>query len=351
MEKSGAGRKNMKRVTVKDIANHLNLSLGTINKALNNKQGINEETRKKVMDAARQMGYRVNKVAQSMARNTFRIGIVIPTIWEEHYKVIRMGIEQELDILSDYNVEGIYYDVGSIHVNEEWFAALGKCAEEVQAVIICPPQNNVIEKAINELVQKGIFVLALESDIKRSKRQTCVQANHLCVGELAAEMADYILKKGQTAAVFVGNKDMTNHSDKATAFCAAAKEYGFEVAGVFETHDDPAVAKRLTEKLIRENEEIGVIFSTTGNYEAVCEYIEENKLSDVYVIGMDIYPFTKRYFENGIVRCVIYQAREEQGRKAVRLVYDACMEQKEAPDIALVLPQIVLKSNFAYFEG
>ena len=53
-----------KRVTIKDIANHLGVSYGVINKAMNNKSGISDAMKKKILDAAEELGYRVNKVAQ-----------------------------------------------------------------------------------------------------------------------------------------------------------------------------------------------------------------------------------------------------------------------------------------------
>ena len=338
----------MKRVTVKDIANRLNLSLGTINKALNNKSGISDETRKRVLETAIEMGYRVNKVAQSMARNVFKIGIVLPDEWSAFYDQIKRGIDRQLDALYDYNVVGIYYSVNGIYLGDSWFEVLERCANEVDAVIICPPQNHGLENAINELVDKGIFVLTLEGDIGRCRRHVCVQVNHKCAGELAAEMAQYTQNPHKReAAVFVGNKDMDIHGEKALAFCRAAETFGFPVAGIFETQDDYGMAKYLTEKLLNEKPELGLIFSATGNYQAICEYIDEQKISDVQVIGVDTYPFTQAYFEKGILRAVISQDAEEQGKCAVRTVYDVCLEAKKFKEYIQVVPKVILRSNAA----
>jgi DNA-binding LacI/PurR family transcriptional regulator len=43
----------MKRVTVKDLAKELSVSLNTINKGLNNKPGISDETREKIIETAK----------------------------------------------------------------------------------------------------------------------------------------------------------------------------------------------------------------------------------------------------------------------------------------------------------
>ena len=49
-----------KKVSVKDIAEELNISLSTVHKALTGKGGISEARRKEVLDMAKRMGYDLN---------------------------------------------------------------------------------------------------------------------------------------------------------------------------------------------------------------------------------------------------------------------------------------------------
>jgi LacI family transcriptional regulator len=60
--KGGAGRS----VTIKDLAAELGLSITTISRALNGYSDVGEKTRKRVADAAAQMGYRPNRNAQRL---------------------------------------------------------------------------------------------------------------------------------------------------------------------------------------------------------------------------------------------------------------------------------------------
>ena len=59
----------MKRTTITDIAQHLQVSLHTVNKALYGKKGVGDELRAKILQTAQEMNYRVNRVAQSMPRS------------------------------------------------------------------------------------------------------------------------------------------------------------------------------------------------------------------------------------------------------------------------------------------
>jgi LacI family transcriptional regulator len=58
----GSGRS----VTIKDLAAELGLSITTISRALNGYSDVGEKTRKRVADAAQQMGYRPNRNAQRL---------------------------------------------------------------------------------------------------------------------------------------------------------------------------------------------------------------------------------------------------------------------------------------------
>ena len=93
-----------KRVTIKDISEEVGVSCTIINRALNNKEGVSAETRQKILETADRLGYRVNRVAQSMARNCINIGVLIPDSWLDYYNIIKKGIDEEFEILRDYNV-------------------------------------------------------------------------------------------------------------------------------------------------------------------------------------------------------------------------------------------------------
>lgn len=71
-----AGQKN--KVTIFDVAKASGVSSSAVSYALNNKPGVSEATRAKVLKIARDLGWKPNGAAQSLARsNTSRIGVVL----------------------------------------------------------------------------------------------------------------------------------------------------------------------------------------------------------------------------------------------------------------------------------
>lgn len=68
----------MKNVTMKDIAQLLNISTVTVSKALSDKEGVSLELKEKIKASAESMGYRYNSIAKGMKEGkSYNIGIII----------------------------------------------------------------------------------------------------------------------------------------------------------------------------------------------------------------------------------------------------------------------------------
>lgn len=72
------------KVTIKEIAQELGIAPATASRALNDHPEISESTKKRVNTAAKEMGYRANKIASSLrSGKTKIIGVLIPNA--EHW--------------------------------------------------------------------------------------------------------------------------------------------------------------------------------------------------------------------------------------------------------------------------
>lgn len=87
----------MKHVTIKDIAKELNLAVSTISRAFNEKYDIHPETRKRILEKAKQMGYRPNPIARRLLQQrSMNIGIVIPEFIGCFFPEVIIGAQEVL---------------------------------------------------------------------------------------------------------------------------------------------------------------------------------------------------------------------------------------------------------------
>lgn len=67
-------------IGIKRLAQHLNISIGTVSRALNGRPDVNEETRRRVLDAAAEFGYAPNQSGRSLRQGTTKaIGFMVGT--------------------------------------------------------------------------------------------------------------------------------------------------------------------------------------------------------------------------------------------------------------------------------
>ncbi len=87
----------MKRVTIKDIANELSISVSTVSRALNDEPNIRHETRELVMESAKRMGYRPNPVATNLKfGRTNTVGVIVPEMVTPYASQVIAGIQEVL---------------------------------------------------------------------------------------------------------------------------------------------------------------------------------------------------------------------------------------------------------------
>ncbi|MCC9062887.1 MULTISPECIES: LacI family DNA-binding transcriptional regulator [Flavobacterium] len=84
-----------RKITLKQIAKELDVSISTVSKSLRNSLEIGEETRLKVQAFAKFYNYKPNNIALSLKnRKTKSIGIIIPEIVHYFFSTVINGIEQ-----------------------------------------------------------------------------------------------------------------------------------------------------------------------------------------------------------------------------------------------------------------
>src|ERR1700730_4601262 len=88
------------KVTLQTLARHLNLAAGTISAALNDSpaaRAIPEHTKRRILEAARELNYRPNYFARSLRlQRTNTIGVITQQIGDPYGSGIINGIEEYL---------------------------------------------------------------------------------------------------------------------------------------------------------------------------------------------------------------------------------------------------------------
>lgn len=92
------------RITIRDVAAHVGVSHQTVSRVMNHSDQVTPETREKVLGAIKELGYRPNRLAQSMVtQKTKTIGLVVVDITNPFFFEVARGV-QDMALTKGYNV-------------------------------------------------------------------------------------------------------------------------------------------------------------------------------------------------------------------------------------------------------
>ena len=81
-------------ITMKDIAEIVGVSESTVSRAINNKPGVGQKTRQKILKVAKERNFQPNRVAQNLAKQkTNVIGLLLPDISSLFYSDAARGVQ------------------------------------------------------------------------------------------------------------------------------------------------------------------------------------------------------------------------------------------------------------------
>lgn len=84
-----------REITIYDIAKHLGISAATVSRGLKNNSMISKSTRKKIAEAAKELGYQSNTFASSLrSKNTHTLGVLVPRLNSYFMSSVLAGMEK-----------------------------------------------------------------------------------------------------------------------------------------------------------------------------------------------------------------------------------------------------------------
>jgi LacI family transcriptional regulator len=195
----------MKKVGLKEIAEHVGVSVALVSYVLNGQaveKQVNKETAERISTAAEALNYQPNQIARSLKiKKTYTIGLVVADINYRFSTGITRAIEEEAK-RNHYTV--IY---GSSNESQEKFAELINVFinRRVDGLIIVPVENS--EAEIRLLQRSEVpFVLV-------DRNFPDIETNYIALDNYKAayKATNYLISTGHTRIAFVNYKTTLFH--------------------------------------------------------------------------------------------------------------------------------------------
>lgn len=340
----------MRRTTIKDVAKVAGVSMSTVNKALTGKSGISKEMKKKILETVKQLDYKPNHVAGSIARKSIRIGIILPGDWEDYYNDICDGINYEIERLIDWKVEGVTlkFSVKDDGASKQALQCFEKMHRQgVEAVVFCHDNYSSYKEALDFAENKGIRVICIGIGVleQRSFFSTIEVDAYKC-GRIAAEMFEHYLPRNSSVAIVMGSKRIYPHMEKVRGFSDRISEgKRLKFYDSFETMDNDELSYDLLKNVIKEKKVDG-IFVATGAAEGVCRAVVDfGMVGKIKLVTTDLSGECRKYIDDGTVSSTIYQNTFLQGVRAVDMLYHYYSSGRKPEKNVFIPPMLFTKES------
>ncbi|WCO03389.1 LacI family DNA-binding transcriptional regulator [Psychroserpens ponticola] len=208
-------------ITLKQLAEQLNVSISTVSKALHNSEEISPDTIVRVKALAKHLNYKPNKVAISLKNSkTNTIGVIIPDILNHFFAKALLAIEKEAskqgyNIITCLSNEKKTKEINSLNLlsNGSVDGFIMSIAEETQVA------NNVDH--INAILLQNIPVVLFD---RVSDNIAC---DKVIIDDFGAayEATKHLLSEGRKHIVLIGDiQDLSVGKLRVNGYAEALKE-------------------------------------------------------------------------------------------------------------------------------
>lgn len=344
----------MKPPGIREIAQALGISIGTVDRALHGRSGVSATTQNRVLKKAEQLGYRPNLAARSLKLSRrLHIGIYFPREIASFFDPLRSGVQHAASASTGVNIDLLFRTFPRLDKGDlEMFAS--DAGEKFDGILVAPGNPDHIGPALNALARRGVAVVCVASDAPRSERLASVTADAHASGAIAAELFSRTIQKPGYVATIAGELTTLDHAEKLRGFAAnlAVLAPHLSLLPAIESHEKAKAAySQAVTLLSRKPYPLG-IYVSTANSIPVLRAIEEKRLfGEVQIITTDLFPELVPFVESGKVLATLYQRPFTQGKMALELLLHYLLDGVAPEPRTLLAPHIVLRSNLALFSS
>lgn len=309
----------MKHVTIKDIANHLTLSVSTVSRALTDDKNIRRETKEKVLAAAKALGYRPNPVATNLKYGrTNTVGVIVPEMVTPFASQVIEGIQKVLyakglKVIIAQSDENPQREKENLQLMESFM---------VDGIIICLCHHAENRALYTRLQEEGIPMIFFDR-IPEDK-----DASKVIVDDYAKSffMIEHLIRSGRRCIAHLQAPSyIYNSVERFRGYKEALAKFRipYDDSLIIKTGMTIDDGRRAAEQLIRANTSFDALFAFTDTLAiGAMNYLREQGISIPEEVAV-------ASFSGTILSTIVYpqlttveQPLEEMGEAAARLMLE-----------------------------
>ena len=298
------------RPTIADLAREAKVSVATVDRVLNGRHPVREETARRVYEAANAIGYHAaglirQRIQQDLPH--YRLGFVLQKPRQFYYQSFARELEQAANAAPGMHID-VHIDFTESQAAADVIAKLKEVAARAQAVAMVAPDHPMLTAAVQDLKDRGIPVFSLLSDFAPGAREGYLGLNNRKAGRTAGWVIAKAARKPGKVAVFVGSHRFHGHELREIGFRTYLREHApdFQILDTLINLETRQITHEATLDLLQRHPDLVGLYIAGGGMEgAISALREENTAGRIVAVCNELTPETRSALADEIMTAVI----------------------------------------------
>lgn len=324
-----------RRPTVRDVAREAGVSVATVDRALNDRLKVREETLRKIAEAARRVGYHgralIDQKLETLAPER-RFGFVLVKRAQEFYQQFAREIEVALAARTDIRGTAVI-EYATSQSPDEFVEIMSTLGPKVDALACVAVNHQKLGQAVLDLRARGVPVFSMLNDFAQGIRRNYVGLNNIKIGRVAAWMLTRTLRQPGKLGIFVGGNRWHGHDLREVGFRSLVRDLApaFNVMDTLVNLETRKVTYEATLDLLSRHADLRGIYVAGGGMEGAIAALREIRApGEVALVVNELTAESAGALADGYVQMVISTPLDLLCRDLVGMMIELTLQRGDA---------------------
>lgn len=339
----------VKRPTITDLARQAGVSVATVDRVLNRRLPVRQDTAIRVVEAAEAIGYHATGLLKrrltEVPRRSF--GFLLQKRHDTFYQALGAELVAATRAFDGMDGKAMVEFVDEL-VPARIAARIRDLAERVDAMAIVAVDHPVVNEAVEAVVGIGKPVFTLLSDITSPARSCYLAVDSRRAGRTAAWTISRLAKQPGKVGILLGSHRYLSQEISEISFRSYMREHAphFQAMEPIINLDDERIAYEAVADMLASNPDLAGIYVSGGGQEGLVRALREESGRHVIAVCNELTPSTRAALIDGTIDMALRTPIEAMAARAVALMADANgVAKSDIPAQVLFPAEIYISEN------
>jgi len=341
-------------ITIKDIAQKADVSIGTVDRVLHGRGRVSKKTADKIQTIIKKSGYKTNIHGRNLSlKSTYCFGVVMPEARQDssYWDILRKGIDQAVADLASFNVHVRYFFFDKYSESSFFSAGMEALGQGLHGLLIAPVLSDASPAFVNQIPREIPYVF-VDSTVPQSSPVAYIGQNSFQSGVCGARLMHLLVPGTGSVAIIRMLPNDFHINERVNGFLSyfkaipALSVHTFDASG---GSSDDAFAD-LIASIDAKLPDCKGFFVTNAETHRVAKALNRLNRGKKHVIGYDLIEENQRLVREKAIDFIISQKTREQGYQGINTLFRHIVLKAPCASEVLMPIDIITAENLSFYQ-